>query len=79
MIAGGDDAPVAPLFAAIAGYLHYRAGLIASNRPASTALPSATHGTERGQPDMPRPADHWAADSGGKRITLVAVITVSRS
>ena len=74
MIAGGDDTPVAPLFAAIAGYLHYRAGLIASNRERGRLSPPLLMALDEVTQICPVPLARWAADSGGKGITLVAVI-----
>ena len=49
-----QDAPVAPLFAAMASEIHYQAAQIGQASPRRAAGPAAADGPGRGHPDLPR-------------------------
>jgi Type IV secretory system Conjugative DNA transfer len=51
-----EDAPVAPLFAAMADEIHYQAELLGQASPAGRPRPSAADGPGRGGANLPRPA-----------------------
>jgi type IV secretion system protein VirD4 len=69
-----EEAPVAPLFAAMATEIHYVAGQYGQASDAGRLDPSLLMGLDEVTQICPVPLPHWLADSGGKGIQVVAVV-----
>ena len=70
----GEDAPVAPLFAAMATEIHYAAALIGQASPSGRLDPPLLMGLDEVTQICPVPLPAWLSDSGGKGIQVVAVV-----
>jgi type IV secretion system protein VirD4 len=70
----GEEAPVAPLFAAMAGEIHYAASLIGQASESGRLDPPLLMALDEVTQVCPVPLPHWLSDSGGKGIQIVAVI-----
>jgi type IV secretory pathway TraG/TraD family ATPase VirD4 len=69
----GEDAPVAPLFAAMAGEIHYVAALTGQASPSGRLDPPLLMGLDEVTQICPVPLPSWLSDSGGKGIQVTAV------
>ena len=69
-----EEAPVAPLFAAMAAEIHYAAAQIGQASPAGRLDPPLLMGLDEVTQICPVPLPFWLADSGGKGIQVVAVV-----
>jgi type IV secretion system protein VirD4 len=69
----GEEAPVAPLFAAMAGEIHYIAALAGQASPSGRLDPPLLMGLDEVTQICPVPLPAWLSDSGGKGIQVVAV------
>ena len=69
-----EDAPVAPLFAAMATEIHYAAALIGQASPSGRLDPPLLMGLDEVTQICPVPLPTWLSDSGGKGIQVVAVV-----
>jgi type IV secretion system protein VirD4 len=67
------EAPVAPLFAAMASEIHYAAAQIGQASPGGRLDPPLLMGLDEVTQICPVPLPFWLADSGGKGIQVVAV------
>ena len=67
------EAPVAPLFAAMASGIHYAAAQIGQASPGGRLDPPLLMGLDEVTQICPVPLPFWLADSGGKGIQVVAV------
>lgn len=72
--ATGQDAPVAPLFAAMATEIHYTAALTGQASPSGRLDPPLLMGLDEVTQICPVPLPSWLSDSGGKGIQIVAVV-----
>jgi type IV secretory pathway TraG/TraD family ATPase VirD4 len=70
----GEDAPVAPLFAAMASEIHYTAALTGQASPSGRLDPPLLMGLDEVTQICPVPLPSWLSDSGGKGIQVVAVV-----
>jgi hypothetical protein len=70
----GEDAPVAPLFAAMATEIHYTAALTGQASPSGRLDPSLLMALDEVTQICPIPLPAWLSDSGGKGIQVVAVV-----
>jgi type IV secretion system protein VirD4 len=70
----GEDAPVAPLFAAMATEIHYIAALAGQASPSGRLDPPLLMGLDEVTQICPVPLPAWLSDSGGKGIQVVAVV-----
>ncbi|HEX6988978.1 MAG TPA: TraM recognition domain-containing protein [Bacillota bacterium] len=70
----GEDAPVAPLFAAMAGEIHYAAALTGQASRSGRLDPPLLMGLDEVTQICPVPLPAWLSDSGGKGIQVVAVV-----
>ena len=68
-----EDAPVAPLFAALASEIHYQASQIGQASPAQRLDPPLLMGLDEVTQICPIPLPVWLSDSGGKGIEVVAI------
>ena len=68
-----QDAPVAPLFAAMASEIHYQAAQIGQASPGGRLDPPLLMGLDEVTQICPVPLPFWLADSGGKGIQVCAV------
>ncbi len=68
-----EDAPVAPLFAAMAAEIHYAAAQIGQASAGSRLDPPLLMGLDEVTQICPVPLPVWLSDSGGKGIQVVAV------
>jgi type IV secretory pathway TraG/TraD family ATPase VirD4 len=68
-----QDAPVAPLFAAMAAEIHYQAAQIGQASPGGRLDPPLLMGLDEVTQICPVPLPFWLADSGGKGIQVCAV------
>jgi type IV secretion system protein VirD4 len=68
------DAPVAPLFAAMASEIHYAAAQIGQASAAGRLDPPLLMGLDEVTQICPVPLPFWLADSGGKGIQVCAVV-----
>jgi type IV secretory pathway TraG/TraD family ATPase VirD4 len=68
-----DDSPVAPLFAAMAGEIHYTACQVGQAMPGMRLDPPLGMFLDEIVQTCPVPLPAWLADSGGKGIQLVPV------
>ena len=69
-----EEAPVAPLFAAMAAEIHYTAAQIGQASAAGRLDPTLLMGLDEVTQICPVPLPFWLADSGGKGIQVVAVV-----
>jgi hypothetical protein len=69
-----EDAPVAPLFAAMASEIHYQAELVGQASPGGRLDPPLLMGLDEVTQICPVPLPSWLSDSGGKGIQVVAVV-----
>jgi type IV secretion system protein VirD4 len=69
-----EEAPVAPLFAAMAGEIHYVAAQIGQASEAGRLDPPLLMGLDEVTQICPVPLPFWLADSGGKGIQVCAVV-----
>jgi len=69
-----EQAPVAPLFAAMATEIHYAAAQIGQASPAGRLDPPLLMGLDEVTQICPVPLPSWLADSGGKGIQIAAVV-----
>ena len=72
--ATSEDAPVAPLFAAMATEIHYTAALIGQASASGRLDPPLLMGLDEVTQICPVPLPSWLSDSGGKGIQVVAVV-----
>jgi type IV secretion system protein VirD4 len=72
--AATEDAPVAPLFAAMATEIHYAAALIGQASVSGRLDPPLLMGLDEVTQICPVPLPSWLSDSGGKGIQVVAVV-----
>jgi type IV secretion system protein VirD4 len=68
-----EDAPVAPLFAAMASEIHYQAAQIGQASAAGRLDPPLLMGLDEVTQICPVPLPVWLSDSGGKGIQVCAV------
>ncbi len=68
-----QEAPVAPLFAAMASEIHYAAAQIGQASPGERLDPPLLMGLDEVTQICPVPLPFWLADSGGKGIQVAAV------
>jgi type IV secretion system protein VirD4 len=68
-----EDAPVAPLFAALATEVHYTAAQTGQASPAGRLDPPLLMGLDEVTQICPVPLPVWLSDSGGKGIQIIAV------
>jgi len=71
--ATGEEAPVAPLFAAMATEIHHVAALMGQASPSGRLDPPLLMGLDEVTQICPVPLPSWLSDSGGKGIQVVAV------
>ena len=69
----GEDAPLAPLFTALAGEIHYQGVLLASMQPGGRLDPPLLMALDEATQICPCPIPTWLADSGGQGITIATV------
>jgi type IV secretory pathway TraG/TraD family ATPase VirD4 len=69
-----EEAPVAPLFAAMAAEIHYVAAQIGQASAAGRLDPPLLMGLDEVTQICPVPLPSWLSDSGGKGIQVVAVV-----
>jgi hypothetical protein len=69
----GGEAPVAPLFAAMASEIHYAAAQLGQASPSGRLDPPLLMGLDEVTQICPVPLPSWLSDSGGKGIQVVAV------
>jgi type IV secretion system protein VirD4 len=69
----GEDAPVAPLFAAMATEIHYTAALMGQASASGRLDPPLLLALDEVTQICPVPLPSWLSDSGGKGIQVVAV------
>ncbi|HEV3293115.1 MAG TPA: TraM recognition domain-containing protein [Streptosporangiaceae bacterium] len=69
-----EDAPVAPLFAAMATEIHYVAAQMGQASDAGRLDPPLLMGLDEVTQICPVPLPHWLSDSGGKGIQVIAVV-----
>jgi type IV secretory pathway TraG/TraD family ATPase VirD4 len=68
-----EDSPVAPLFAAMAGEIHYQAAQIGQASASGRLDPPLLMGLDEVTQICPVPLPVWLSDSGGKGIQVIAV------
>jgi type IV secretion system protein VirD4 len=68
------EAPVAPLFAAMAAEIHYTAAQLGQAFPSGRLDPPLLMGLDEVTQICPVPLPSWLSDSGGKGIQVVAVV-----
>jgi type IV secretion system protein VirD4 len=68
-----DDSPVAPLFAAMAGEVHFVAAQLGQAQPGGRLDPPLLMALDEIVQTCPVPLPTWLADSGGKGIQLIPV------
>src|SRR5262249_22649115 len=69
-----DDSPVAPLFAAMAGEVHYSAARLGQATPGRRLDPPLLMALDEIGPPCPVPLPTWLADSGGKGIQIIPIV-----
>ena len=69
-----EEAPVAPLFAAMASEIHYVAAQMGQASPSGRLDPPLLMGLDEVTQICPVPLPSWLSDSGGKGIQVVAVV-----
>ena len=72
--AATEDAPVAPLFAAMATEIHHAAALTGQASASGRLDPPLLMGLDEVTQICPVPLPSWLSDSGGKGIQVVAVV-----
>ena len=68
-----EDAPVAPLFAAMASEIHYQAELVGQASAGGRLDPPLLMGLDEVTQICPVPLPAWLSDSGGKGIQVISV------
>jgi type IV secretory pathway TraG/TraD family ATPase VirD4 len=68
-----EDAPVAPLFAAMAAEIHYQATQIGQASPGGRLDPPLLMGLDEVTQICPIPLPVWLADSGGKGVEVISI------
>jgi type IV secretory pathway TraG/TraD family ATPase VirD4 len=68
-----EDAPVAPLFAAMASEIHYQAELLGQASAGGRLDPPLLMGLDEVTQICPVPLPAWLSDSGGKGIQIISV------
>jgi type IV secretory pathway TraG/TraD family ATPase VirD4 len=68
-----SEAPIAPLFAAMASEIHYAAAQIGQASPGGRLDPPLLMGLDEVTQICPVPLPFWLADSGGKGVQVAAV------
>jgi type IV secretion system protein VirD4 len=68
-----EEAPVAPLFAAMASEIHYQAAQLGQASPGARLDPPLLMGLDEVTQICPVPLPVWLSDSGGKGIQVCAV------
>jgi type IV secretion system protein VirD4 len=68
-----EDAPVAPLFAAMASEIHYQSELLGQATPGGRLDPPLLMGLDEVTQICPVPLPAWLSDSGGKGIQIISV------
>jgi type IV secretion system protein VirD4 len=68
-----EDAPVAPLFAAMASEIHYQAELLGQASAGGRLDPPLLMGLDEVTQICPVPLPAWLSDSGGKGIQVISV------
>jgi type IV secretion system protein VirD4 len=71
--AGGEESPVAPLFACLANEIHHVAALTGSRMPGGRLDPPLLMALDEVTQICPVPVPSWLADSGGKGIQIITV------
>ena len=69
-----EEAPVAPLFAAMAAEIHYTAAQLGQASEARRLDPPLLMGLDEVTQICPVPLPYWLSDSGGKGIQVVALV-----
>src|ERR1035438_2983426 len=69
-----EEAPVAPLFAAMAAEIHYIAAQLGQASPSGRLDPPLLMGLDEVTQICPVPLPSWLSDSGGKGIQVTAVV-----
>ena len=69
-----EEAPVAPLFAAMATEIHYAAAQIGQASESRRLDPPLLMGLDEVTQICPVPLPSWLSDSGGKGIQIIAVV-----
>jgi type IV secretion system protein VirD4 len=69
-----EEAPVAPLFAAMAAEIHYVAAQQGQASPSGRLDPPLLMGLDEVTQICPVPLPSWLSDSGGKGIQVIAVV-----
>jgi type IV secretion system protein VirD4 len=69
----GEDAPLAALFACLAGELRWHAAQMGSLMPGARLDPPLLMALDEVTQICPVPVDKWLADSGGKGIQIITV------
>ena len=69
-----EDAPVSPLFAAMAAEIHWVATQLGQASPSGRLDPPLLMGLDEVTQICPVPLPFWLADSGGKGIQVIAVV-----
>ncbi|HJZ26891.1 MAG TPA: TraM recognition domain-containing protein, partial [Streptosporangiaceae bacterium] len=69
-----EEAPVAPLFAAMAAEIHYAATQIGQASESGRLDPPLLMGLDEVTQICPVPLPFWLADSGGKGIQVCAIV-----
>ena len=69
-----EEAPVAPLFAAMATEIHWVAAQLGQASPSGRLDPTLLMGLDEVTQICPVPLPHWLSDSGGKGIQVCAVV-----
>jgi type IV secretory pathway TraG/TraD family ATPase VirD4 len=69
-----EEAPVAPLFAAMASEMHYIAAQLGQASAGGRLDPPLLMGLDEVTQICPVPLPHWLSDSGGKGIQVCAVV-----
>jgi hypothetical protein len=72
--AGQEDAPLAPLFAAMTSELHYVATQIGQASPGGRLDPPLLMALDEVTQICPVPLPFWLADSGGKGVQIIPVV-----
>jgi type IV secretion system protein VirD4 len=70
----GEEAPMAPLFAAMATEIHYAAAQIGQASASGRLDPTLLMGLDEVTQICPVPLPSWLSDSGGKGIQVIAVV-----
>jgi len=71
---GNEEAPLAPLFAAMTSELHYVATLIGQASPGGRLDPPLLMALDEVTQICPVPLPFWLADSGGKGVQIIPVV-----